>query len=62
VQVGDQPISPSRRSAEWCLKGVDQCWSQKKRFINANEMADAVAAYDHARKAYQKLLSEAEVE
>ena len=62
VQVGDQPISPSRRSAEWCLKGVDQCWSQKKRFINANEMADAVAAYDHARKAYQKLSSEAEVE
>ncbi len=62
VQVGDKPMSPSRRSAEWCLKGVDQCWSQKKRFIKGSEMADAEAAYDHARKAYQKLLSEAEVE
>lgn len=62
VQVGDKPMSPSRRSAEWCLKGVDQCWSQKKRFIKPSEMADAEAAYDHARKAYQKLLSEAEVE
>jgi hypothetical protein len=62
VRVGGQPMSPSRRSAEWCLKGVDQCWSQKKRFIKGSEMADAEAAYDHARKAYQKLLEQAEVE
>jgi hypothetical protein len=62
VRVGGQPMSPSRRSAEWCLKGVDQCWSQKKRFIKASEMADAEAAYDHARKAYQRLLEQAEVE
>jgi hypothetical protein len=62
VRVGGQPMSPSRRSVEWCLKGVDQCWSQKKRFIKANEMADAMAAYDHARKAYQRLLSQAKVE
>ena len=25
VIVGDQPIRASRRSAEWCLRGVDQC-------------------------------------
>jgi hypothetical protein len=62
VRVAGQPMSPSRRSAEWCLKGVDQCWSQKKRFIKADEMADAEAAYDHARKAYQRLLSQAQVE
>jgi hypothetical protein len=62
VRVGGQPMSPSRRSAEWCLKGVNQCWSQKKRFIKASEMADAEAAYDHARKAYQNLLNEAQVE
>jgi len=62
VLVGGQRMSPSRRSAEWCLKGVDQCWSQKKRFIKPNEMADAIAAYDHARKVYQKLLGEAQVE
>ena len=62
VRVGDKPMSPSRRSAEWCLKGVDNCWSQKKRFIKTSEMADAEAAYDHARKAYQRLLNEAKVE
>jgi len=62
VRVGDKPTSPSRRSVEWCLKGVERCWSQKKRFINASEMADAEAAYDHARTVYQKLLNEADVE
>src|SRR5262249_13936983 len=62
VRVGDKPMSPSRRSAEWCVKGVDKCWSQKKRFIKSSEMAAAEAAYDHARHAYQKLLNEAQVE
>jgi hypothetical protein len=62
VRVGDKPMSPSRRSAEWCLKGVDNCWSQKKRFIKASEMADAEGAYDHARKTYQKLLEQAQVD
>lgn len=62
VRVADKAMSPSRRSAEWCLKGVDQCWSQKKRFIKASERADAEAAYDHARKAYQRLLDEAHVD
>ena len=38
VLVGEKPIRASRRSAEWCLKGVDQCWSQKQRFIKADEM------------------------
>ena len=59
VLVDDKPIRASHRSAEWCLKGVDQCWSQKKRFIKASERADAEATYDHARKAYQRLLNEA---
>ncbi|HXI52721.1 MAG TPA: CehA/McbA family metallohydrolase, partial [Candidatus Saccharimonadales bacterium] len=31
VLVDGKPIRASRRSAEWCLKGVDQCWSQKER-------------------------------
>lgn len=62
VRVGDKPLSPSRRSAEWCLKGVDRCWSQKKRFIKADEMAAAESAYNHARVEYQKLLEQAQVE
>jgi hypothetical protein len=41
---------------------VDQCWSQKKRFIKAAEMDDALQAYAHAREAYQKILSESDVD
>jgi len=58
VLVDGKPIRASRRSAEWCLKGVDQCWSQKQRFIKADEMDDARQAYDHARETYRKLIGE----
>ncbi len=58
VLVNDQPIRASRRSAEWCLKGVDQCWSQKERFIKEAEMAGAKADYEHARVAYRRLIQE----
>ena len=62
VVVGDKPVRASKRSVEWCLKSVDVCWSQKERFIAPGEKADAVAAYEHARKIYKKLLSECEVD
>lgn len=62
VLVDGKPIRPSRRSVEWCLKGVDQCWSQKERFIRENEKEQALAAYDHARATYRKILAESEVE
>jgi len=58
VRVDGKPIR-ERKSLDWCLKGVDQCWSQKERFYKAEEMTDAIAAYDHARKTYQQRLSEA---
>jgi hypothetical protein len=58
VVVDDQPVRASRRSAEWCLKGVDQCWSQKERFIAAAELDEARAAYDHARATYRQILAE----
>jgi len=62
VLVDSKPIRGSRRSAEWCLKGVDQCWSQKQKFIRPAEMADAQAAYEHARQVYRKILAECEAE
>ena len=62
VLVGGQPIRASKRSVEWCLDGVDQCWSQKQRFIKADEMADAKAAYDHARATYAQRLAECAVD
>ena len=58
VMIGDKPIRASRKSAEWCLKCVDQCWTQKERFYATAEMDDAIAAYDHARKAYRRILAE----
>jgi hypothetical protein len=62
VTVGGKPIRASRRSAEWCLKGVDQCWSQKERFIGPAELPDARKAYDHAREIYRGILAESEVD
>jgi hypothetical protein len=58
VIVNNQPIRASRKSAQWCLDGVNQCWNEKKRFYAPNEQADARAAYDHARTTYQTILSE----
>jgi hypothetical protein len=62
VMVGGKPFSPSRRSVEWCLKGVEKCWSQKKRVIKADEMEDAQKAYEHAREAYRALLAKSETD
>lgn len=62
VLIDDKPIRASRRSVEWCLKGVEQCWSQKERFYKSSELTDAKAAYDHAREAYRKILNECEVD
>jgi hypothetical protein len=52
VTVDRKPIRASRRSAEWCLRAVDQCWSQKSPRIRARERDAARAAYDHARARY----------
>jgi len=58
VLVGGKPVRASRRSAEWCLAGVNQCWTQKAAKVSARELGDARAAYDHAREVYEKLIGE----
>jgi hypothetical protein len=62
VVVDGKPIRASKRSVEWCLKGIDQCWSQKERFIKPAEMEDAKQAYAHAREVYKTRLSESLVD
>jgi hypothetical protein len=62
VLVGDKPIRSSKRSVEWCLKSVDQCWSQKEQFIAPAEIGDAKAAYAHAREVYRQRLGESLVD
>jgi len=56
--VGGQPIRASRRSAEWCLTAVNQCWTQKAPAIRPAEREAARAAYDHAREVYKGLIAE----
>ncbi len=58
VVVGDKPVRASRKSAEWCLKSVDQCWSRKERAIRPSEQEEASKAYDLARRAYRKIREE----
>jgi hypothetical protein len=62
VLVDGKPIRASKRSGQWCLKGIDKCWEQKVRLIRKGEQAEAKAAYDRARKAYQQILKECAAE
>ena len=39
LSVGGRPIRASRQSAEWCLRGVDQCWHEKARFYHRTRSA-----------------------
>lgn len=62
IKINNQNIRASRRSANWCLKGVDACWEQKKGFYKEDELQDAKEAYDHARKLYREIMTESEVD
>jgi len=59
VEVDQQPIRASKRSAQWCLESVDRCWKSKKRHIREKDRAEAETAYDHAREVYRRILAEA---
>ena len=56
--VDGNPIRASRRSAEWCLAAVDQCWTQKVVNIRPAERDAAARAYDHAREVYRRRIEE----
>lgn len=58
VLVGDKPVRASRKSAEWCLRAVDQCWNQKMPQIRVEELLEAKQAYESARQAYRERLRE----
>jgi hypothetical protein len=62
ITVGRKPVRASKKSAEWCLKSVDQCWSKKEPAIRASEKEEARRAYEVAREAYRKILAESEGE
>ena len=58
VIVDGKPID-ERKSAEWCRQAVDQCWKMKQANIRPEERTAAEAAYDEARKIYDKIIREA---
>ncbi len=58
--VGGRPVRASRRSAEWCLAAVDQCWTQKAPRTSVADLGEARKAYDRAREVYRKLIQESE--
>lgn len=62
ILVNDQPIRVSRKSAEWCRKGVDQCWTEKSKTYAENELDVARLAYDHARRVYDRIIAESKID
>jgi hypothetical protein len=58
VEVDGKPIRASKRSAQWCLDGVERCWASKSPAIHKDELAAAQEAYDHARTVYGQILAD----
>ena len=56
--VGDKPVRASRRSAEWLLAAVNQCWTQKAPRTRDSDKEQARKAYDHAREVYKQRIAE----
>jgi hypothetical protein len=57
IILDGKPIH-ERRSAEWCREAVDQCWKMKQANIRSQERPAAEAAYDKARKIYDKIIQD----
>jgi hypothetical protein len=55
INVDDKPVI-EKKSAEWCLATLNQCWKMKEPNIRAEEKKAAEAAYEEARKKYQAIV------
>jgi hypothetical protein len=62
VMVSGKPIRASKRSARWCRTCVDSVWEVKSPFIRESERPVAAEAFEHARKIYDQITSESEVD
>jgi hypothetical protein len=60
VTVAGKPLRASRRSAQWCRDCVDKIWEVKSPFMRETERPAAAEAFDHARKAYDRIAAESE--
>jgi hypothetical protein len=57
LNVDNKPVI-EKRSAEWCLSALNQCWKMKEPNIRAEEKKAAEAAYEQARKKYQAIIEQ----
>lgn len=55
IEIDGKPIL-AKKSVEWCIAALDQCWKQKEPNIRAEEKQAAKTAYDKARDFYKNLL------
>jgi hypothetical protein len=62
VEVGGKPIRSSRRSAEWCIKAVENCWNSKQRLISKADQKQAKPAYEKAKEIYRSIAAESVAE
>jgi len=58
VSMGERPLRASKQSAQWCRRALDVCWEQKAPRIRSTELLAAKSAYEHARLAYERIISE----
>lgn len=56
VELNKQPVVV-KESVEWCIGALDQCWIKKEPQIRESEKTAAAAAYQEARRWYEKKLS-----
>jgi hypothetical protein len=56
IEVSAKQIN-EKKSAEWCLAALEQCWKMKEVNIRPDERKAASEAYDKARNVYKLLIS-----
>jgi len=58
VEVGGKSIA-ERKSAEWCLAALEQCWKMKEKNIRVGEKAAAAEVYEKDRLVYREIIKKA---
>ena len=58
VKIDNKPIQ-EKKSAEWCLEALNQCWKTKEPNIRQEEKKAAETAYNDARQVYRNIIESA---
>ncbi|MEO6948792.1 MAG: CehA/McbA family metallohydrolase [Ginsengibacter sp.] len=56
IEIDGKPIM-EKKSVEWCIAALDQCWKKKEPNIRPEEKTAAKTAYDEAREVYKRMLN-----